>query len=367
MKSHFLALLTLCLVFFPLSGFSEENPPVKISALLHLTGEYAQAGKAFREGMELAAQKVNTEGGVKGRKLEILFEDTRYDMKTVNTLSQKALSIDKVPFAVISNYTEVMVAGPVFERANVPLLTLWDSSPEIENLGKFVFGIGVWAPSTSEVAVEYSLKHAKNKTAVTVATNGQWSLAVAKSFAEQFRESDGDIKGEFVVNPDDVDFRSLLARVVRLKPDVIYAPLSDHQVPFWKQLEVAGYKGIRITSDILNEALIKEIGPTANGILQTQVSDPDLKRTREMLAEYQKAHRRECDQVFLTALGYDSVLLFQDAARRSKSISAAQISENLYKIKDFPGAAGLTTINEKGSARKAAKMFRVVDGVLEKD
>ncbi|MCB0334173.1 MAG: ABC transporter substrate-binding protein, partial [Bdellovibrionales bacterium] len=111
-----------------------SSNPLTIAALLHLTGEYAQAGQAFYEGALLAQQEINAARTNGEPELKIIFEDTQYNMKTVNTLSQKALHIDNVPLALVSNYTEVMVAGPVFERSKTPLITLWDSSPEIEKL-----------------------------------------------------------------------------------------------------------------------------------------------------------------------------------------------------------------------------------------
>lgn len=338
-----------------------NSAPVKIAGLIHLTGEYAPAGKAFREGMLLAQDEVNENGGVKGRQLKVVFEDTQYNMKTVNTLSQKVISVDRAPLAIISNYTEVMVGGIVFEKAKVPLITLWDTSPEIEDLGKYVFGIGVWAPSTSQVAVDYSLRDLKAKTAIVVATNGQWSLAVAQSFAKQFAKSGGRVIEEFTVNPSDVDFRTIATKIVKHNPDIIYAPLSDHQLPFWRQLHSSGYSGARITSDTLNQEIINEIGEISNGIFQTQVADPNNESTRKMLAAYKKRYNSNCEQIFLTALGYDGIHLSALAINKAKSLNTEEITNQLYMIKDYLGAAGLTTINEDGSAIKSAGMFVVKD------
>ncbi len=340
------------------------NDTLTIAALLHLTGEYAQAGRAFYEGALLAQHEINTSSQERKPKLEILFEDTQYDMKTVNTLAQKALHIDNVPLALISNYTEVMVAGPVFERANTPLITLWDSSPEIEKIGDHVFGIGVWAPSTSEVAVRFARDELSAQRAITVATNGQWSLAVANSFKDQFQDAGGTIIESFAVNPEETDFRSLVSRIKKLQPDVIYAPLSDHQVPFWKQLHTGGFQGIRITSDVLNEELLREIGPLANGIYQTQVADPHHVQAENMKASYRTFFKKECTQLFLTALGYDGVHLAYRALLASPNQSPQEITQALYATRDHLGAAGRTSITPQGSARKSSSIFLVQDGKL---
>jgi branched-chain amino acid transport system substrate-binding protein len=254
-----------------------------------------------------------------------------------------------------------MIAGPVFEKARTPLITLWDTSPEIDKLGQYVFGIGVWAPGTSQVAVDYAREEIKAKTAVVVATNGQWSLAVAEGFAAQFKEAGGKGLKEVTVNPGDTDFRTLAARIIKYKPDVLYAPLSDHPIPFWKQLHSAGYKGVRITSDVLNQEIINAIGAAGNGIFQTQVADPSSEDTKKMLTSYKRKFNSDCEQIFLTSLGYDAIHIAAKAMNRAQDVSADAIMKELYKIKDYPGAAGETTINEKGSAIKSSSMF-VVEG-----
>ncbi|MCB0332617.1 MAG: ABC transporter substrate-binding protein, partial [Bdellovibrionales bacterium] len=235
---------------------------------------------------------------------------------------------------------------------------------EIEKLGKHIFGIGVWAPSTSQVAVDYARNNLQVHTAVTIATNGQWSLAVAKSFQEQFQDKEGHILHSFIVNPDETDFRSLITRINQLKPDMLYAPLSDHQVPFWKQLHSSGYQGIRMTSDVLNEELLAEIGPLANGIYQTQVADPKHKKTQLMRDAYKRYFHKECTQTFLTALGYDGVHLAYQALQAAPLQNEEEITDALYKIHEYPGASGMTTISPEGSARKSASMFLVEDGKL---
>lgn len=53
-----------------------EGDPVRIGALMVLSGQYAMQGNAFREGIELAIEEVNAKGGINGRKLELQAEDT---------------------------------------------------------------------------------------------------------------------------------------------------------------------------------------------------------------------------------------------------------------------------------------------------
>lgn len=345
------------------SAVSEENP-IKIAAMIHITGEYAEAGSAFLEGLTLAEEEIAAQGKVKGRSIKVIIDDTRYDMKLVNTLSHKALSVDNAVLGLISNYTEVMVAGPVFERARIPLITLWDSSPEIEALGEYVFGIGVWTPSSSQVSAEYALNKIGAETAVTIANNGQWSIAVADSFEKNFSAGGGRVLKKFVVNPQDTDFRTLIAQIVRLNPDLVYAPLSDNPLAFWKQLGTSAYRGARISSDTITQEIVNQLGEVANGILTTQLIDPSGLRTDHMLHLYREKFKRECTQLFLVGLGYDALHLAVEALRRAESLSGPDIARAIYSLRDFPGAAGEISVTPQGSVIKPASMFVVRNGRL---
>ena len=364
-------LIVLVLLVIPICTFAEKAlQPIRIGALLDLSAEYAMTCSAFREGIELATHEINQAGGLNGQPLEIIFEDTQYDMRNVHTASKKLINVDKVLAAVISTYTEVMVAGPVFETAKVPLINLWDSAPEIEALGDYIFGIGVWAPSSSSVAVDYVRNKLKAKTAVTISSNGEWSLGVAEAFRNQFKAAGGKVLSYYEVNPSDTDFRTILSKVKLLKPDVIYAPIADNVPAFWLQYGRSGINATAVTSDILNQEIIDSIGSLVEGVLQTQTSDPNYPSTQEMLKSYKEYFGKECTQVFFTSLGYDSIKLIANSIRNSSSKERPSaptsdgIKKGLYAIKKFPGASGETTITPEGSSRKYVSIFQVKDQKL---
>lgn len=347
------------------SVWADSSPqPIKIGALLDLSGEYASAGAAFREGMDLAAEELNQAGGVSGSSVKIIYEDTHYNMKSVASAANKLISIDRVNAAVVSTYTEAMVAGPIFEKFKVPLITLWDSSPEIEAIGDYVFGIGVWAPSTSSVAAEFARQKLHAKTAVTISTNGEWSLGVAAAFRKQFEDAGGKIVGQFELNPSDSDFRTVFTRVKALNPDALYAPVSDNVPAFWIQRFKMGIKAPAISSDILNDDILKSIGSAAEGVYQTQATDPSSEATSQLMARYKKRYGKDCTQIFITSLGFDAVSITAEAVR-SHGKEPEKIKEGLYAVRNYPGASGDTTIEAGGSSRKLVSMLRVHNQTLE--
>ncbi len=356
--------LFVLLLLSPGALYAQEDEQFSIGAMIHVTGEYAQVGEAFSRGIELGMKVVNSRGGFAGKTGVLVLEDTGYDLNKANGIAKKLLEIDKVDAAIVSNYTEIMRVGPVFERAKVPTITLWDSSPDMEALGDFIFGIGIWAPSSVEVAVKAALKDFSAKTAAVFSSNGEWSLSVAEGFTKGFEQGGGKILLQTSFNPGETDFRSAITRLKAIEPDVIYAPLSDDAPSFFQQLASAGLKSKIITSDVLDEAVLSELGKAVEGIFQTQAY---LART-PALDQFQKAYwehfGENCEQLIFTALGYDSVLMLEEAAKISQKEDLS-LNDAMYRIQELPGISRTISVSVKGSAPVEVKLFEVRDEKFE--
>ncbi len=89
--------------------------PIKIGAILSETGVAASFGEMAHKGIELAAKEINANGGINGRKVEIVYEDDRTDPKTAAGAYQKLTGIDKVDGIIGSNFD--FVSQPIFALA----------------------------------------------------------------------------------------------------------------------------------------------------------------------------------------------------------------------------------------------------------
>ena len=64
----------------------------------------------------------------------------------------------------------------------------------------------------------------------------------------------------------------------------------------------------------------------------------------------------------LAALGYDSAKVGIDAMKRAASLDGPALRDAIAQTKDFPGVAGIVTINEKRDAEKPSVIVQVRDG-----
>lgn len=215
---------------------SADTDPVRIGALMVLTGQYAMQGNAFREGIELAIEEVNVRGGINGRQLELRAEDTGNLPTNALTASRRLLQTDGLIGAITTSYPELATGATELQRSKIPVIHLWDASRDIEAMGEYIFGIGPWTPSAGEVSAKFAVSNLGAKTAVTFHINDPWSQLVADYFEKQFIALGGTVLKSYSFNPQDTDFRTCFSKARALKPDVIYSPIGDNIVPFYTQL-----------------------------------------------------------------------------------------------------------------------------------
>src|SRR5438552_4072539 len=121
---------------------SDQARPIKIGAVLPLTGNSALWGVPTKEGVELATEIVNAKGGVNGRKIQVIFEDSTGDPKTAISAVQKLLKTDGVCAIVDNSNSSVTLAiAPVMEQNHTVLLVTGASSPKIAKAGDYIFRI----------------------------------------------------------------------------------------------------------------------------------------------------------------------------------------------------------------------------------
>ena len=100
-----------------------QQAPVKIGALLSMSGPAAVFGIPERDAIMVALEEVNRQGGVNGRPVQVIFYDDRTDAAEAGRGVNQLVSRDQV-VAIIGAGTggNVLAAGPIAQRLKVPLL-----------------------------------------------------------------------------------------------------------------------------------------------------------------------------------------------------------------------------------------------------
>ena len=360
-----LLIIGVIIVIVSVWHISNKNLPnevIKVGAILHLTGDQSEPAEAFLQGIQLAVDEINNAGGILNKKIKLIVEDDNLKPEKANSAAVKLINVDKINVGINASFLEAMANGPTFEQAKVPVITLWDSAKDIEDIGNYVFGIGIWTPSAGEVAAQFAYDLGLRKV-VIVNIQNEWSQAVSSIFKQKFQKLGGTIIEEHPINPSNAnDFRTVIAKILEKNPDGIYSPVTDGVTVFYKQLKELGFKETIITSDIITEHHIDILGPLTEGIFQTQALIPTGERTLHMEKEYVKKYNKEPKQTLFIAWGYDAVYMIKKAIEIGNSIDPTTIKDNLYNIKGLVGASGEINIDKNGSSQTLENMFQIKNG-----
>ena len=112
---------------------------ITIGFVADLTGPIAQYGNWAKNGVDLAASKINADS-IAAPHLRIVTEDARSDPKAAASAAEKLISVDKVQVIVIATASSaVMAVAPVCNRNHVVIFSPTASSGNITEAGDFVF------------------------------------------------------------------------------------------------------------------------------------------------------------------------------------------------------------------------------------
>lgn len=343
---------------------SADLPPVKLGALIHLTGDLASQGSAFREGIELAVSEINSSRKSTDKVLEVIFEDTALKPDQAFKAAKKLLDVDGIVAGFVSTAAETKSAGILFERTRIPLVCLWDSSPEIEGIGNYVFGIGTWTPSAGKKVADHMFNVLRVRRAAVINNIDEWSLSVSEAFTRHFEALGGDVVYTDSVNPDNTDFRGTLSRMRSTSPEALYAPIGFNTALFFKQLRQQRFDKPIYESDNLNPEIIDASAGATEMVYQTQSSDPQGVRFSHMLGLYRARFGKEPAMPIYTAWGYDAVHLVARALQTANG-DTKQINRELYKVHKYDGASGVISISNEGSSRASVSLYQVRNSKLE--
>lgn len=328
-----------------------------------LTGQFAMQGSAFSEGIQIAEEEINKLGGINGKTLKVIVEDTKGVPQGAATVARKLISVDKVTAAITMSYPDTKVGGVAFQRAKIPSIALWDSSPEIDNMGDFIFSIGPWAPSTGERAAKFAFTTLKSRTSVIVNTVEEWSAYVSNYYTQEFKKLGGKVLKRYEVNPKSSDFRTILLAIKKINPDLIFVPITHNIIPFFKQLKTADISSKIITGAIVTKEHVRQFPIVFEGVYRSEIRDPNSSEAKKLFETYRKKFKKPVTLPWYVATGYDSIKLLAESIKKS-STNSIKVKDYLYCIKNFKGASKNITISSGGSAPTYEKIFKISNGKI---
>jgi branched-chain amino acid transport system substrate-binding protein len=344
-----------------------DSDVIKIGVFEPMTGANASGGQLETEGAKLANKVYPT---VLGKKVELVFADNKSDKVESASAAANLIEQEHVN-AIIGSYGSgfSMAAGDIVQDAKIPAVGVTCTNPLVTAGNDYYFRVCFIDPFQGTVMAKYAAnKLNAKKVAILQEVSSDYSVGICKFFADEFKKLTGDnssIVAKANYNTGDQDFTAQLTNIKSSNPDVIFAPGNFTEgAMIIKQARQLGITTPIIGADTWETPEFLDIGKedVEGTVFSTffATETPITNESKIFLDEYRKEYNKE--PAAATALGYDAYILILDAIKRANSTDPVKIRDEIAKTKNFPGAAGVITIDENNNAVKDAVLKVVKDG-----
>ena len=365
------AVLGLSMSAIAVAGASAEQ--LKLGVLLPLSGPASLAGTSIREGIEFAIKTANAKGGAFGQEVKVFFEDDEGNPTKGVTAVRKLIEQDGV-VGISGTYVSAVAAAEtkVAREYKVPMISAGSTSSAVTDANTpgdpWFFRAFPGSDAQATQTAEDTLKKLNAKTTAVLFENSIYGKSLADGFKTNYEAAGGKVVAMESYNPGEKDFYSALTNVRAVSPQAIYiAGLMDSGAQIIKQSAELGIKTQIVGSgSMMSDKLIELAGPASEGFAVSSMFEPSTpnKRGAEFAKEFRAAYSKDAD--VYSALGFDSMSLLIEAARRAGKADGAAIQQQLMKMDDFPlvqGPDGTTAkFNEHGSVEFTVGLAIVRNG-----
>ncbi len=374
-----ISILMVLILTVALTGCGGEKKPaaqtnaneIRIGTINELTGGNASYGNSILNGIKLAVAQINESGGVLGKKIILVDGDNKSEPSEAANVMTKLITQDKVS-AVVGSFTSscAISSSNVAQAQKVAYVSSAATNPKltVEN-GKtkeYIFRACFIDPFQGGVAANFILNNLKLKTAVVLVDNSSdYSKGLLEFFQKSFEKGGGKILATESYLQKDQDFKTILTKIKALNPEVIYLPGYYEEVgKIVKQARELDIKAPFVGGDGWDSTKLVEIAG-ANALNNTYFTnhyspENSSPESKAFVDAYRKTYGKTPDGT--AVLGYDAMKMVALAIKDAQSAEPAKIKDALAKIKNFPGASGVITINANHDADKSAVIIEMKDG-----
>jgi branched-chain amino acid transport system substrate-binding protein len=356
-------------VYFLLLPRAEAQEEIKIGEVNPISGAIGQYGITCHQGVQLAIEQANQNGGVLGKKIRLLTEDNQSKAGETSTIVRKFVTQDKVA-AIVGDLTSsaTLEGGPIAQTAKIPMVTPLATNPKVTQIGDYVFRVCFIDEFQGRVMARFALEELKaKKAAILTDTKQDYSVGLSGFFNETFTGGSGTVVRQQSYSSGDTDFRAILTSVKASHPDVVFVP------GYYPEVSIILKQGRQLGIDVPfigceawdSPTLLAVAGKSADGCYFSNQFSPDDPSSvvQEFGKTYQEKFGARPDN--FAALGYDAARVVLDAIKRAGSTEPAAIRDALAQTKDFPGVSGNITIDSNRNASKPAVVLAIKEGRIQ--
>ena len=323
------------IVYYAFFGVHKTDDRIRLGGAFGLSGNCAAWGEGEMKAAQMAVDESNASGGINGKKINFIIEDTQCENKTTVNAIKKLISADGVQAIIGPTWGDAYQgASAVLHNAKIAGVSP-DTAMEALELEHqpidYIFS--TYAPQRKEITAlqTYAIKTGIKKIAM-VWDQDSYSTMMTRLFKETALAHDMMIVDEHEMPTGNQDFRTIIAKIKSVNPDGVFISfLAPHtKASFLKQTKELGFTGVLLSvADIQDESVLKSFGRLMDGVIYTY---PVMSAGQTAFREAYRVKYQADPQGPAAVNAYDAVRIVVEAMRSGAS-TGEEIKNALLRVR----------------------------------
>ena len=340
---------------------------VLIGVPAELSGSGGGDGTHWKNGVDLAVSEINAKGGILGRKIETISQDTQSNPGIARAVVQKML--DQAPYAIVGPVlsSECRVVMIVTEQAETPLFCGGENADLTSKGNQYYFRTSLAQQFSLPVLANYIRDVAKAKTIVILWENDVAGKGSRDVMYKEATERGIKVLADMPSENNQIDFSADVVKARSYNPDAIYIHLREPDTArFLKEYRRQGVT-IPLIGDttLLSQHVIDLAGDAAEGVkgyvgLSADAPMPGFSQFRKKYERYGSIpdHNAIKGYIAIYAIKYTT----EKMGKFDKKELARIMHDQTILAKDEPGMLLDTTWDKNGDIDRESFMVEIAGG-----
>jgi branched-chain amino acid transport system substrate-binding protein len=341
---------------FALAGCSssgaeaDSDAPIIIGVAVPSTGGSAILGEPMHHGIELAVEALNEAGGIDGRTIEIVQEDTGADDQSALNAFNRLVSNDPAAIIGFPVSTQGFAVATQVERTGIPVV-MGGTNARLAAAGEYIFDMAATDAITSTAAVQFAVEELGFTKLALLRESGELGTGASEIVTAAAEQFGAEIVTEEIFQSGDVD---LAAQANNLRGSgaemlFVYGQQTDYPVAS----NALATAGVALPTFIagLQPATYAELNQDAfETIYNRNQCVPSAAEEGTALAEFNALYEAEYGEApaEYAAVAYDGMTMLGQALT-SAGTEPEALQAALAELPEYEGVCGMHVGGPEGN------------------